>query len=117
MKFCDRCYREYDDDEIVQFDKESPRWICLSCKWEFDHRLKFFLIEFFNQPESSKREDLHINGDPHLKIKDVENMTKDEMREKMKNMEDIILRQYIEMTSCYICPECVGCGTPNTIEI
>ena len=59
MKFCDRCYIEYDDDEIVQFDKESPKWICLTCKWEFDHRLKNFLINFFNdQPERSKREDL-----------------------------------------------------------
>jgi len=58
MKFCDRCYEEYEDDEIVQFDKESPRWICLPCKCEFDNRLKLFLIEFFNdQPERSKRED------------------------------------------------------------
>ena len=60
MKFCDRCYEEYEDDEIIQFDKESPRWICLPCKWEFDNRLKIFLIEFFNdQPERSKREDLN----------------------------------------------------------
>jgi hypothetical protein len=60
MKFCDRCYEEYEDNEIVQFDKESPKWICLPCKWEFDNRLKFFLIEFFNnQPERSKREDFY----------------------------------------------------------
>lgn len=63
MKFCDRCYKEYEDDEIVQFDKESPKWICLPCKWEFDHRLKTFLIQFFNdQPERSKREDRYIGG-------------------------------------------------------
>lgn len=65
MKYCDRCYKEYEDDEIVQFDKESPKWICLPCKWEFDNRLKFFLIEFFNsQPERSKREDME--GPSHL---------------------------------------------------
>jgi hypothetical protein len=61
VKFCDRCYEEYEDDEIVQFDKESPKWICLPCKWEFDNRLKTFLIEFFNsQPERSKREDNRV---------------------------------------------------------
>ena len=58
MKYCDRCFIEYDDEEIVQFDKESPKWICLPCKWEFDHRLKVFLIEFFNiQPERLNPED------------------------------------------------------------
>lgn len=50
--FCDRCFKEYEDDEVVRFDRESPMWICLPCKWEFDDRLKNFLIEFFNsQPE------------------------------------------------------------------
>jgi hypothetical protein len=61
VKLCDRCYEEYEDDEIVLFDKESPKWICLPCKAEFDRRLKIFLIEFFNnQPERSKREDSSI---------------------------------------------------------
>ena len=62
MKFCDRCYKEYEDEEIVQFDKESPKWICIPCKYEFDWKLKVFLIEFFNsQPErlseSASKED------------------------------------------------------------
>jgi hypothetical protein len=62
------------------------------------------------QPERSKRED------PHLKLEDVQNMTKEEMKEKMMEMEDTILRQYIQMSSCYICPKCVGCGALNTME-
>jgi hypothetical protein len=52
MIFCDRCFIEYEDEEVVQFDKESPKWICIPCKHEFDWKLKVFLIEFFNsQPE------------------------------------------------------------------
>ena len=57
--FCDRCFKEYEDDEVVQFDRESPMWICLPCKWEFDDRLKNFLIEFFNsQSERLNPEDI-----------------------------------------------------------
>ena len=78
-----------------------------------DHDIiESFIDDFFDQyqPERSKRED------PHLKLEDVKNMTKEEMKQKMKEMEDTILRQYIQMTSCYVCPKCVGCGALNSME-
>lgn len=68
------------------------------------------LDAYFYQPERSKRED------PHLNLDDIENMTIDQMKIKLREMEDIILRQYIQMTSCWICPKCVGCGALNSME-
>jgi hypothetical protein len=62
------------------------------------------------QPERSRRED------PHLDLEDVENITIDQMKIRMKEMEETILRQYIQMTSCWICPKCVGCGALNSME-
>jgi|GEM_PF-4479859 len=45
-----------------------------------------------------------------MKILDNDNkeVSFDEMREKMKEMEDIILRQYIELASTYVCSKCRG---------
>ena len=40
-----------------------------------------------------------IQEDPHIKLEEVKNMTKKEMNEKMKAMEDVIIHQYIEMSS------------------
>jgi hypothetical protein len=38
------------------------------------------------------------------------NVIKEEMIQQMKDMEDIIIRQYIQMNSTYICPKCALCG-------
>ena len=74
--------------------------------------MNLLIDEFFDsyQPERSKRED------PYLKIEDLENMTKEQMIERMKELEDHVIRKYIFMTSCYICPKCMGCGALNTME-
>lgn len=47
--------------------------------------------------------------DPHLKLDDVNDLTIEEMKQHMKDMEDRIILHYIEMTSCYVCPKCMKC--------
>ncbi len=52
----------------------------------------------------------------HLEIKDVENMTREEMIESMRKMEDIIIRKYRELTSLYLPNQTFKfCENPNSI--
>lgn len=50
-----------------------------------------------------------MNEDPHLDIKDVEDLTIEEMKERLIKTEDLLLRCYVELTSTYICPKCTMC--------
>lgn len=39
----------------------------------------------------------------------IENLTLEEVKERLIKTEDLLLRCYIELTSTYICPKCALC--------
>ncbi len=82
------------DKQALQYDKE--------------HTDKF--IDKLYQPERSKRED------PHINIDEIDNLSIEEMKIRMREMEDIIIRQYIQLSSTKIVEKCLGCGALNTME-
>ena len=53
----------------------------------------------------------------HINLEDVKDLTINEMKQKMKDLEDVILRQYLQMTQCYVCPKCSICQNESTPKI
>jgi hypothetical protein len=44
--------------------------------------------------------------DLHLTIDDVQNLSIEDMKSELREMEDLIIRQYIQMSSCWVCLRC-----------
>ncbi len=97
-------------EELIKYVMEKSDE-CYSDDFPINN-IQIWITEFFDQyqPEHSEREDLYLT------LEQIENLSKDEIIKYMKKLEDIILRQYIQMSSSYICPKCIGCGALNTIE-
>ncbi len=57
--------------------------------------------------------DPEITSDPYFKIENINDMSIEEMKMRIREMEDTITRQYIEMTQCYVCKKCSICGNES----
>lgn len=51
------------------------------------------------------------NEEHHISFNDVKDLTIEEMRKGMEELQDIIIRQMLEHNKVPICSKCVICGT------
>lgn len=126
--------KTYELFEKIDFAMKDLLILEKPVKVELLEEIQDYLYDIIMNPAESCEENGHIwshfplidvvdcarcgdhKKDPHLNLNDFENMTKEEMKEKMREMEDIILCQMMQLTDSYICPKCVEDGSIKSMD-
>lgn len=102
MKMCERCFEEYEPEEIYPSEIFKGLEFCIPCHEEYKLRFKLMCIDFINstsysdQPERSKREDSHCSN--------------------CFELEKVCENSFSQDGFCPECGRIVRCGALNSME-